>query len=413
MSFEELQTYESVVMTSFKEACRVRNLLEDDVQQSVDLALYNVTNQFHAHNITLMSIGLSEPAILHAYVKTDYYNLEAERQEVAKLGEIAVPVAWTGISAIILAGGRTAHSRFKLPRSDVPLGNKVLVLDWRQILLVAVHVNRTAIVETCFKNSPLWSSLKQFSLIRNEQDFASWLLHLGNGTLKNDCQLGENIGGIPEECIVRESIVEKIFGSSAFDTENLPGKAILRPKNEDSLKINEQVLARFPGQNVTYFNADSIISEDQEEQNNFQLDFINGITPSGMPPHVLNLKVEAIIMLLRNLNPSTGTCLIIRKLMPNVTDAEILTGHTKGSHAFIPRITFRPSDSNLLFQLQRWQFLVRLGFAMTINKQTLQKVEIYLPQTVFSHGMLCVAFSRATSMRCVRVLVNDTKKQGK
>ncbi|GFY28436.1 ATP-dependent DNA helicase [Trichonephila clavipes] len=34
---------------------------------------------------------------------------------VRGLGEIVVLVAWTGISAVILEGGRTAHSRFKLP----------------------------------------------------------------------------------------------------------------------------------------------------------------------------------------------------------------------------------------------------------------------------------------------------------
>ncbi|GBM40688.1 hypothetical protein AVEN_159662-1 [Araneus ventricosus] len=121
-----------------------------------------------------------------------------------------------------------------------------------------------------------------------------------------------------------------------------------------------------------YFSAYSIISEDQEEQNNFQLDFINALTPTRMPPHVLNLKVGAVIMLLRKLNQLAGLCngtrLIIRKLMPNVIHAEILTGHIKGLHAFIPRITLSPSDSNLPFQLQRRQFPILLAFAMTINK---------------------------------------------
>ncbi|GFY42409.1 ATP-dependent DNA helicase [Trichonephila inaurata madagascariensis] len=143
-------------------------------------------------------------------------------------------------------------------------------------------------------------------------------------------KLGKDIVEIPEKYIVRKSIAVKNFGSSGFDTENL---------------------------------ADSITYEDQEEEDNFQLDFINGM-PSGMPPHVLNLKVGAFIMLLRSLNPFTGLCngmrLIIWKLMSNVIDAEILTGHTKGSHAFILRVMLCPSDSNLTFQLHRRQFLVRL-----------------------------------------------------
>ncbi|GFX78906.1 ATP-dependent DNA helicase [Trichonephila clavipes] len=123
--------------------------------------------------MTLMSIGLPEPAISHAYVETDSYNLEAERQE--------------GFCKLASAS-RQGNFEESLPNRRRYCGNS------------------------------------------------------------------------------RRMCSEEIFGSSVFDTENLSGKAILCPKNKDSLKINKQVLARFPGQNATYFSADSIISEDYEEQ---------------------------------------------------------------------------------------------------------------------------------------------------
>ena len=56
-----------------------------------------------------------------------------------------------------------------------------------------------------------------------------------------------------------------------------------------------------------------------------------------------------------------------------------------------------------------------LAFAMTINKsqgQTFDWVDIYLPQPVFSHGQLYVAFSRATSREGVKVHIKETDKQG-
>jgi hypothetical protein len=60
------------------------------------------------------------------------------------------------------------------------------------------------------------------------------------------------------------------------------------------------------------------------------------------------------------------------------------------------------------FALRRLQFPVRPAFAMTINKsqgQTLKMVGVHLPKTVFCHGQLYVALSRAGSKRAVRVLV--------
>ncbi|EFX81539.1 hypothetical protein DAPPUDRAFT_36791, partial [Daphnia pulex] len=88
--------------------------------------------------------------------------------------------------------------------------------------------------------------------------------------------------------------------------------------------------------------------------------------------------------------------------------AEIASGKNKGESVFLPRMSMSPTDSDLPFKLKRLQFPVLLAFAMTINKsqgQTFDRVGIYLPEPVFSHGQLYVAFSRATSREGVKVVV--------
>ena len=75
-----------------------------------------------------------------------------------------------------------------------------------------------------------------------------------------------------------------------------------------------------------------------------------------------------------------------------------------------------PTDSDLPFQLKRVQFPVLPAFAITINKsqgQTFDRVGIYLPDPVFSHGQLYVAFSRATSKEGVKVDWIGGPKQGR
>ncbi|XP_069686087.1 uncharacterized protein [Periplaneta americana] len=94
-------------------------------------------------------------------------------------------------------------------------------------------------------------------------------------------------------------------------------------------------------------------------------------------------------MLLRNLDPPqlcNGTLLSVKKLMPNVIEATVLTGKAKGKDVFIPRIPLIPTD--LPFTFKRLQFPVRLAFAMTINKaqgQSLKFAGINLENSCFSH----------------------------
>ena len=52
---------------------------------------------------------------------------------------------------------------------------------------------------------------------------------------------------------------------------------------------------------------------------------------------------------------------------------------------------------------------------MSINKsqgQTFSKIGIYLPQPVFSHGQLYVAFSRVLKLENIKVKIEDYPKQG-
>ena len=61
--------------------------------------------------------------------------------------------------------------------------------------------------------------------------------------------------------------------------------------------------------------------------------------------------------------------------------------------------------------MTRKQFPVKPAFAITANKsqgQTLQKVGIYLPTPMFSHGQLYVAMSRATAADNLKILSDGT-----
>ena len=160
-------------------------------------------------------------------------------------------------------------------------------------------------------------------------------------------------------------------------------------------------MTKFPGQGKTYHSADSIAEEDLH--NAYPTDFLNSITLSGMPPHSMTLKVGALVILLRNLKGGpggglrNGTQLIVLNLGEKVLEVEIASGVNKGKCILLPRITIAPSDTELPFTLKRWQFPIRPCFAMSTNKaqgQTLDFVGIYLPDHVFTHGQLHVAFSR-------------------
>ena len=54
-------------------------------------------------------------SLMHPVVHVKTFLLNLLLAKVRQMGKIAVAVAFSGIAATLLSGGRTAHSAFKLP----------------------------------------------------------------------------------------------------------------------------------------------------------------------------------------------------------------------------------------------------------------------------------------------------------
>jgi hypothetical protein len=431
--------------------------------------------------------------------KTFLFN--AMINAVRRSGGIALCVASSGTAAVLLDGGRTAHSRFKIPldvhgesvcnikpRSDIaellrltklivwdecsmisrfmleavdrtfrdifktispalenaPFGARTIVFggDFRQVLPVIPKGKRSDVVNQCINRSRIWSSARKFSLTINMrvqqaqtennadlarilQDFSDQLIRIGDGT---EPTLGDTDKiRLPNEwCLAADSTIvlsDWVFGDIT-DTSIRPldrnlnwlsTKAILTPKNKDVNKINNFLLEKFPGIDADvreYISSDVAITE--ESQLEYPVELLNSIECGGIPDHKLKLKLGCPVILLRNLDAErglrNGTRLVIRSFRQHLIEATIATGAFANTNVLIPRITVIPTDTQSPVPFKRRQFPLRLAFCMTINKsqgQTLDRMGLFLPEPVFSHGQLYVALSRVKSPTSIKVLTTD------
>lgn len=258
--------------------------------------------------------------------------------------------------------------------------------------------------------------------LSHEVEFIEFLKLLGNGALPNFNDLGRDLIEIPHNLIGEPSnIIRDVFGdiSSNIENNNILNSVILAPRNEDCLLINSDILNQIPGQAKAYYSYDRVICDDISRVNDFSVEFLNSLNVSGLPPHKLELKINCIVILIRNLNTTkglvNGTRMRIKQMHRNSLDCEVLTGVTRGKRILIPRIRLTYSGTLLPFDFERTQFPVIPAFAMTINKsqgQTFQKVGILLRQPVFTHGQLYVAASRVRSFEGLRFYISNSSEQG-
>ena len=137
-------------------------------------------------------------------------------------------------------------------------------------------------------------------------------------------------------------------------------------------EVNNNMLGELPRETlVTYHSVDEVDASTPDEQALWPVDFLNSLTPSGMPPHELTLAPSVLVMLLRNLDAEAGLCngihAIVVRALPRVLDVLLVSGSKAGARAFIPRLVLAPKNPDWSFVLRRRQFPVKLAWCMTLH----------------------------------------------
>ncbi|KAF7821206.1 ATP-dependent DNA helicase PIF1-like [Senna tora] len=301
----------------------------------------------------------------------------------------------------IFLGGRTAHSRFKIRIN----GNEMSVCNIPKQSGLADLIRRAKLI--IWDKAPMTKQWAIEAVDRSLQDIMSNnMLFGGSNCFRRRLQTSLLVVGneeeisthdrmiqIPNKMLINcnnendaeQCLIEEVFPSlsdHAHCSDYISSHAILAT-NEAVDMLNEKLINIFPGESWIYNSFDQALDDNA---NYYQKEFLNSLTPNGLPPHKLIPKLNFPIMVLRNIDPANGlyngTRLVCKGFESNVIHAEISSGQHIGKKVLLVRILLMPTEGECYpFQIRRMQLPIRLSFAMTINKaqgQTIPHVGVYL-----------------------------------
>ena len=309
--------------------------------------------------------------------------------------------------------------------NSLPFGGKTVVLggDFRQCLPIVTRGTNSQQIAACIKMGKQWPLFSQNTIHltenmrANDPTWAQWLLDVGNGLVQNPVHLDPTKLKLVHS---PDHLVSSTFGNAinSDNIDSLKRTVILSSTNKAVLELNEKVLQCVQSPAECKHSIDTPMGNDNEDTYMIPTEFLHLLTPPGMPPHSLTMKVNGIYMLLRNMNVEAGQCngsrFIVKQILPHSIHCELIQDDLSlpASTFILPRITSTP-PKHYPFQFKRRQFPIRPAFAMTINKSqggTFTKIGLDLTAPVFSHGQLYVALSRVPNYTAITILTPNTEQ---
>jgi hypothetical protein len=283
--------------------------------------------------------------------------------------QVALTVASSAIAALILDGGRTAHSCFKIPipvhesstckipkqgdLADLIRQTKIIIWDeapmqhryaiealdrtlqdvmgndrsfggitvlfggdFRQTTPVVPRGSREKIVNTSLKRSALWSRIHLYHLKQNMQldrtpesdAFAAWLLEVGAGKHITE---DNNAIQLPQNMRMQENSIQSLATSIYPDIAvgDKPDEYFL---NRTILSPKNDVVDDLNKSILDTFPGEETVlistGKVTEGEDIYPLEYLHSLTATGLPLSHLALKPGCPLMLLRNIDPSEGLC---------------------------------------------------------------------------------------------------------
>ena len=142
--------------------------------------------------------------------------------------------------------------------------------------------------------------------------YANWLLRIGDDTNPTTLRVGtRSLIPIPSYmlCDTPKDLRQRVypdFERRHTDKEYLMKRAILGCKNDLIQQRNNEMIELLPGDTFESISTDYCMNDD--DNRNVDVNTLNSLEPSGLPPHRLLLKRNACVILMRSLIPRKGFC---------------------------------------------------------------------------------------------------------